>query len=262
MRKTFITTILAVVLTGSAIFSGCADGGSGDVVTETKDITDFTSVSVENTFEVEITQSDSFSITTSVDESLLDYIAVAKEGETLRIYLNPRHPFTDFTLRDKTLKATITMPTLSGLYLSGAVKGTISGFKSSADFRLVVSGASSLKIDGIEVGNTNFEVSGASKVSGSINATDVKLEVSGASNIELEGAANNITLSASGTSKLNLANLPLNYANINLSGASEATIYAREKLDTVLSGASTLYFLANPAIGNISVSGASTIKHK
>ncbi|MBI4180645.1 MAG: DUF2807 domain-containing protein, partial [Chloroflexi bacterium] len=114
----------------------------------------------------------------------------------------------------------------------------------------------------IEAGNTDIEVSGASKVSGIIKATDVKFEVSGASNVDLEGSANTTMLSASGTSKLNLANFLISYANVNLSGASEATIQAKEKLDTALSEAATLFFLANPTIGSISVSGASTIKHK
>lgn len=262
MRKIFTITILAIVLTGPVLFSGCKVAGSGGAVTEAKDISDFTSVRVENTFEVEITQASSFSVTTSVDESLLDYVVVTKEGETLRIYLNPHHSFTDFTSRAKTTKAKITMPALGGIYLSGVSNGTISGFKSSIDFRTVVSGASSLKMDGIEAGNTDIEVSGASKVSGIIKATDVKFEVSGASNVDLEGSANTTMLSASGTSKLNLANFLISYANVNLSGASEATIQAKEKLDTALSEAATLFFLANPTIGSISVSGASTIKHK
>ena len=265
MKKAIMPITLVTVLTAVALFSGCSvtmPGSVGNVVTEEKDFTDFTSVDVEDTFEVEIIQSDSFSITVSADDSFFDYVAVSKEGETLRIYLNPRHTFTDFTLQAKTLKAKITMPALYGLHLSGASKGTVTGFKSAQDFNLEVSGASSLGIADIEVGDMEFEVSGASKVTGSMKANDAKFEISGASGVELEGSANNIVLKASGASKIKLADFPLGNANVNLSGASEATVNAKGRLDAVLSAASRLYFLGNPTMGNINISGASTIKHK
>jgi len=262
MRKAIIPIILVAILTTAALLLGCETVGLGGIVTEEKDFANFTRVDVEGTFEVEITQSDSFSITISADESFFDYIAVSREGETLKIYLNPRHTFTDFTLQPKNLKAKITMPTLYGFYLSGASEGTITGFKSSEDFNLNVSGASSLDIDDVEVGDAKLEISGASSVTGNMNAADAELEVSGASGVELEGSANNIMLNAAGASKVNLADFTLNNANINLSGASEATVNVSGRLDSVLSAASILYFRGNPTMGNIIVSGASTIKHK
>ena len=262
MKKAIILVILAFVLTAATLLPGCEVTGPGNVVTEEKDFTGFTYIEVEGTFEVEIIQSDSFSITVSADENFFDYIAVSKEGKTLRIYLNPRHTFTDFTLQAKTLKAKITMPALHGLRLSGASKGTVTGFKSSDDLSLTVSGASSLDIDDIEVDDVEFEISGASKVSGNLTADDAEFEVSGASNVELEGSADDIIVNASGASKVNLADFPLDNADIHLSGASEATIHAKGRLDCVVSAASRLYFQGNPTMGKVSVTGASTIKHK
>jgi hypothetical protein len=125
-----------------------------------------------------------------------------------------------------------------------------------------VSGASSLNIDDIEVGNAEFDISGASKVTGSLKASDAKFVVSGASRVDLKGSANNFTLTASGASILSLLEFTVSTANVKLDGASEATIDVKEKLDTVLSGASRLYFHGNPTMGNISVTGASTIKNK
>ena len=262
MKKATISAILAAVLIAAAIFSGCTEAGAGEVITEEKDFADFTYVDVGSAFEVEITQSGSFSVIISADESLFDYIEVSKSGGTLKVYLNPRHIFTDFTLGGKTSKAEITMPALYGLQLSGASKGTITGFKSSEDFELVVSGASSLETVDIKVGDTEFEVSGASRVSGNMTADDAEFEVSGASSIELSGSADNIILEVSGASRVDLADFPLNNADVDLSGASEATIDVKGNMDLVVSGASRLYFLGNPTLGTTEVSGASTIKHK
>jgi hypothetical protein len=262
MRKVITPVILTAVLITAALFSGCTITGAGDVITAKMEVADFTSVDVEDTFEVEITPSDSFSVTISADKNTYDYVTVSRQGETLKIYLNPRNIFADFTLKSRTLKATVTMPTLYGLRLSGASKGTVSGFKSSDNVSIEVSGASSLEMSDIEVGGAQFEISGASKVTGGMKATDIKFQVSGASKVELQGTANSIVLNASGASNVNLNYLPLNYADVTLGSASEATIDVKETLDIVASGASRLYFLGNPTIGNLDISGASTVKHK
>ena len=102
MRKATTSIILVAVL-AAALLSGCDVTGAGGVVTEEKDVTGFTSVDVEGAFEVKIVQSNSFKTTISADECFFDYIAVSKVGDTLKIYLNPRHTFTDFTLGAKTL---------------------------------------------------------------------------------------------------------------------------------------------------------------
>ena len=155
------------------------------------------------------------------------------------------------------------MPALYGLDVSGATKATISGFKSSEHFGVEVSGASALVMDNVEAGDAEFDVSGASKVNGNINADDIEFKVSGASTVKLTGEANNLILDASGASNADLNALSfLENADVELSGASEATINVKGVLDINVSGASRLYFIGNPTLGEREVSGASTIKHK
>ena len=265
MRKAIVAAALAVVLVMSA---GCEGDGpirigvSEEVITEKKEFTGFTSVDAGSAFEVEITRSDSFSVVISAEESLFDYVEVTKTGNELKIYLNPRHIFTDFTIGAKTLKAEITMPAIDELRLSGASRGTITGFRSTSDFDADVSGASKLEIVDCQVGNADIEVSGASKISGNVTAADIEFEVSGASTAELSGTADDMALDVSGASKANMADFLVRDADVEVSGASEATVNVKGKLDIELSGASRLYFYGNPNIGRQDVSGASTIKHK
>jgi hypothetical protein len=260
MKRTYFAASLATVLATVMLLAGCSSLGS--TVTETKEFANFTSIDVRDTFQVEITQADSFSISITAQKDLLDYVSVTQEGEMLKIKLNPRHPFTDFTIGRKALKIKITMPAISGLSLSGATRGAISGFKSTESFHLNVSGASYLSIDNVEVGDTEFDISGSSIVSGSLEADDAKFVVSGVSQVDLKGSANNFTLTAPDASILNLLEFTVNVANINLGGASEATIDVKEKLDAILSGATKLYFHGNPTMGKISVTGAATIKNR
>lgn len=262
MSKAITPVVLTAVLIAAVLFSGCAATSPEDIITEEKDFAGFTRLDIGSAFNVKITRSDSFSVIISADKSLFDLIDVFLVRDTLKIDLNPRHIFTDFTLGAKTLKAEITMPVLYGLDLSGASTGTVNGFKSAEDFSLVVSGASSLETVNLTVGDAKFEVSGASRVSGNMTADDAEFKVSGASSIELSGSANDIILVVSGASQVDLSDFPLDDAAVELSGASEITINSKGRLDTALSGASRLYFYGNPTMGNINVSGASTIKHR
>ncbi|MFC1918679.1 GIN domain-containing protein [Chloroflexota bacterium] len=267
MKKSIMLTIFVTAMMTAALSYGCeatvpVGVGGKDVITEEKDFTDFNRVEVEGTFEVKISQSDTFSTIVSADTDFFDYIDVSKKGDSLKISLNPRHTFTDFTLQAKTLKAEITMPALYGFSLSGASNGVVTGFKSSEDLDIVISGASSLEMADFEADDAEFEISGASKVAGNMNVNDVKFRISGASVVELAGKAKDIILEASGASKVTLPDCQLNNASIALSGASEATVNAKGRLDCMLSAASRLYFYGNPTMGNIDVSGASTIKHK
>ncbi len=262
MRKTYCLLVLIAVSIVVALFPGCGITGSGEVLNVKKDFTNFSYVDVSSAFNFEIIRADTFGVVIKVDENLADYVEVSQTGQTLEIYLKPHHIFTDFTFGSRTLKAEITMPALYGLEISGASKGNVTGFKSSGDLNLIISGASSLEMTDIEAGGINFEVSGASKASGNMVTSNAKFNVSGASRAELSGSAAGIILVVSGASRTDLTDFLLTNADVELSGASEATVNVKDRLDIIVSGASRLYFLGNPTLGNVEVTGASTVKHK
>ena len=139
-------------------------------------------------------------------------------------------------------QAKITMPKIRGLELSGASKGTISGFSSTE--------------------NVDIKVSGASRVTGDLAAGDVDFDVSGASTIRLQGMAGDMELDLSGASNAELEDLPVNDADVNLSGASRAVVNVDGRLDVNLSGASKLTYTGNHTIGDVHISGASTMQSK
>ena len=207
--------------------------------TEEFNFGDFTRVEVGHAFEVEVVQSDSYSVSITADDNLFKNLKVSKEGETLKIGCS-RH--IGWRLRRTRPRARITMPVLKGLQLSGATKGTISGFNSSEGFKLNLSGASS--------------------VTGEITAGDAEFNFSGASSVELAGAAKNAVIEASGASHMELGGFSVHDAAIKLSGASRSTVKLDGTLNATLSGASKLSWIGNPIMGDIKTSGASTLSNK
>lgn len=232
--------------------------GSGNLDTQEKDFSDFTAIDVRNAFDVEITKSISYSISITADDNLFDYIEVSKTDDTLTIGLQWGYNYQSVILR-----AEITMPELSELEFSGATHGTVVGFSSSHEFALVLSGASSLHMGDISVGDVEADISGASYLNGNLTANgDATFVVSGASSVELVGEANDLVATVSGASHLELSEFPVHNAIINLSGASHSTVNLDGRLDAVVSGASHLLYIGNPTLGNIVTSDVSTVKEK
>ena len=125
-----------------------------------------------------------------------------------------------------------------------------------------MSGASSLDLVEMSAGDIDFEISGASRVTGDIIASDADFEVSGAGTVQLQGSANDIVIDVSGASRAELAAFPVNNADVKLSGASRGTVNMDGRLDVNLSGASKLSYIGEPRMGTFNTSGASTLSKK
>jgi len=233
--------VLAVLLTGCCglIPKQTTITGSGNVVTREEAFTGFDKVDVSHAFTVDISQGDSFRVVVRVDDNLVEHLEVVKQGDTLKIAMEP-DPLRN--VRDATMEAEVTMPELTGLELSGASDGAITGFKSSQPLDVKLSGAGSLR--------------------GDIEAGDARFDLSGASSMTLSGSAKDVTIDASGGSVANLADFPVADAAVEASGASAVTVNPSGRLDVGASGASHVYYVGNPTMGKIDTSGASSVERK
>ena len=241
MRTLLFTLIATLTLTLSAcsfyIPMPQIVYGSGKLTTKNFELADFQSISVGSAFQADISQSDTYSVSITADDNLFDYIQVEKNGSQLSIRFDTRRG-----QPRGTLKAKITLPTLEALRISGASTGTVSEFKLSKPATL--------------------DVSGASTLNGSFDADQIDVHASGASKANLKGNASTANLKADGASTLNLVDFSLDSASVNLSGASNARISVKNKLDYNLSGASHLTYDGSPTIGRSSSNGASSVAKK
>jgi len=164
--------------------------------TEEMDFSNFTRVDAGHACDVEVIRSDSYSVSITARDNIIKSVKVVKEGGTLKIR---RTLSSLYGLIPGTFRAKITMPVLNGLNLSGASKGSASGFSSTDDFTTDLKGASSLNIN-MSAGDIKFKLAGASKVTGQMTAGDAEFNLNGASKVELEGSAINIVIDAAGAS--------------------------------------------------------------
>jgi hypothetical protein len=239
VRKVIVAVLLVVFLASGllAACEGVTVTGSGNLKTETFNLSDFTKVEAHSGFQLELTKSSIFSVEITADDNVLEDIDIDKSGDTLRII-----PKRNRTYRSVTFRANITMPDLYKIDLSGGSRANITGFGSSHDL--------------------SVELSGGSGVAGDITAGDADFDLSGGSQVNLEGTANDLVVNGSGGSQLDLEAFPVNNADVELSGGGSATVDVNGTLDVNLSGGSRVTYVGEPTLGDIDLSGDSTVTSK
>lgn len=233
-----------------------AVGSAGKTITREQDFADFTNVEINCCFKADIRQAPQFSVSLTGKEDLLDYVSVDKSGSTLKVSVKP------LRLRARPdLVIRITMPSLKKLRLRASATCKVCGFASEDPLDLNLSGASELDVSA-QAGPTRVEISGASRLKGCLTVGDAEFVLSGASEAELKGSAGNSVLNAWGASRLGLSSFALGDTSVQLKGASRAVINVAGKLDLDLSGGSRLSYSGNPTMGDVKVTGASTLAQR
>ena len=234
--------IMLFVMIVAVMLSGCVPvtlTGSGNVVTQEEPLTGFDKVDISHSFEVNISQGESFSVIIRVDDNLVEHLQVVKQGSTLKIGLKPNR---DYTIRDATMQAEVTMPELTGLDLSSSSHATISEFKSTKDLSVDLSSSSSLN--------------------GDIEAGDISIDLSSSSQMTLAGSGGNASIDVSSSSELDLSEFSVINAGVEASSASTVTVNVSGRLDVDVSSASNVYYLGDPTLGEIDTSSGSSVEPK
>lgn len=266
MKKQIYAIALILILISASMVAGCSplvikksgvNEDPGPEVTRQYDYSDFDRIEASFAFEIDVTPSETYSVAITTGDNIFEHIDVSKNGNTLKIKLSLLNISPGFPR----MKAKITMPALRGFELSGATKTSAKGFRSSDDINILISGASRLDLD-METGNFETDISGASIITGLLNASSCDIELSGASRLDLEGNSGNIKLDASGASQVNLKEFRVQDIDISLNGASRASIYVNGKMDVDLNGLSSLEYEGNPVLGDVNVSGLSELKRR
>ncbi len=233
LQKLFLIFFASQLLGSCAYNETFAQRGSGVKATEQRNAGNFTKLDVSSAFEVTLSQGTKAELIIEADDNLLSEIATVVSGGRLSIYVKDRvKPITK-------MKIYLTFVSLDDIELSGAVKLHSEEVMSFDRLNLGLSGASSIDLEG------NFQ--------------KLNVDLSGASGLKLSGQAESAFLESSGASNLALLNLSVRKMKLDLSGASNADVWATESLRVEASGASKVKYKGNPQL-TVNTSGASTVK--
>lgn len=237
MRKLFLV-LLPLTFGMSACFfdGGKRLNGNGTIKTSVHNEQGFENIEASGALKIFIKQDSGYAVSVETDENLQEHIEVYMSDKTLVI-----KPESGFNLR----------PTKS-----------IRVYVSSPVFRhLEVSGASSIQSDNKLAGTDelSIEVSGASEALLDVKCPKVRVEATGASTAELSGETKDLVVNNSGASTAKCYGLLTENADVDVSGASNAQVFASVKLNADASGASNVRYKGNAAVTQ-DVSGAGSVK--
>jgi hypothetical protein len=208
--------------------------GSGRVVSQTRNVSGFDRVAVEDHFDVEVTVGTAPSLTLSGDDNLLPHVRTEVRGTTLHIE-NEREldPTQSISVR-------ITVPTLRGLGSSGSSDVRATGIRSEV-FDAAVSGSSEMVADG--------------------DFGDLDASISGSGQIRLQGTADEIQGEVTGSAELDLARVVARRAVIRVSGSGDVVVNVTEDLQASVSGSGDVRYLGSPRV-DARTSGSGSVRRE
>jgi hypothetical protein len=208
--------------------------GSGVVVTEKREVSDFDSVALSGVGRVIITQGDEESLSIETDDNLMQHIESNVRNGTLELGL---------------ARNTIPVPSQSIIFRVSV--DDLTGVTSS--------GAGSFEIKTLDAERLNVTLSGAGDVGiDSLNATDLAVKISGAGNVDVAGQVGTQEVNMSGLGNYNAPDLETQAASVRISGAGGAVIWAQDTLDVEISGTGNVEYYGSPSVTQ-DISGAGKV---
>jgi hypothetical protein len=188
--------------------------GSGNVITESRDVRGFHGIDVGGIYQVEVTAGREFSVTVEADDNLMPLIRTEVSGGILRIDSSRRiSPKSNILIK-------VSAPNIDDLDISGVANVTVSGLKNS-ELSIDSSGASKVAVSG-ETSKLTVDVSGATRIDAEgLVADKANVEASGASNVGVH-VLNEIRANASGASHITYLGSP-SQVQKNTSGAGNVS---------------------------------------
>ncbi|MFT3711962.1 MAG: DUF2807 domain-containing protein [Archangium sp.] len=223
----------ALILSLSTLSACQLATGSGNVVSENREVSSFRKVDVADGITLHATTG-SRALKLTADDNLMPLIQTFVTGDTLHIQLKP----TTVAPVLSTLTADVSNDLFEGLDASGGCLVDVAA-TSTDDFPITASGGSDVTITGLAT-NT------------------VTMDASGGSTITLSGTAVSGTASSSGGSGLKLRGLPMQRLAVDASGGATVVARVSSSLTGSASGGSTVSIIGTPS-SRLDVSGGSQL---
>jgi hypothetical protein len=209
--------------------------GSGNVKEESRNVGDFSSVSVEQGVSATISVGSKRSVTVSADDNLVPLVRTEVKNGRLSIGLS-QGPITS----SRAIRVNVTTPELKAVAASGGSAVTVEGTTGST-FEAEGSGGAVLTVN-------------------KAKADQIKVSASGGGRITLSGAAKELKVHMSGGAGIKAMDVPATSVSISGSGGAHAEVAASESLEADLSGGAKVRVKGNPTKRSINRSGGAEVR--
>ena len=234
----FSLNSIAYLSVGVLLLSSCNGfdciNGSGNQVTESRDIGTFTQVETSGSLKIVLSQDSTSSVRILADDNIQKEIQTRLSGNTLKIDIEGN--FCD--------------------------AGPITIFLGSKDYQKIESSGSVevLSEGKLNLNELDLDLQGSSKVMLDLNVKSLMTSSSGSSEIILKGQAGSHDLDMTGSSSVEALDFVVGEYRINSTGASKSQINVLNSLEVDSRGASEVEYKGKPSKIKKDNSGASVVR--
>ena len=219
--------LVLIVLAASIAPTACNANivnGSGDLISETREVSGFDSINLSGSGEVIVTQGGEESLTVETDDNVMEHVKTEVQGGTLHLGFEEGLNLIDPTR----LIFTVGVDDLS---------------------ELGISGSGDIEVDSVDTDQFNVTVSGSGNLQiRDLTADSVEARISGSGDVDLTGETTSQDVTISGSGKYRAGDLQSETAEVSISGSGQATVWATESLDSNISGSGSVDYYGQPSI--------------
>jgi len=197
--------------------------GSGNVITESRELDSVFAIRVELQATISIGQADSQSIDVSVDDNLQQYVETVVENGTLILRVADSVTITSYDLDIE-----IKLPDIRRIAVSGIA---------------TIVSSTVLDVDQLEV-----SVTGTGTIVLEVTAERLSTSVTGIADIDYEGMVTEHTIIIIGSATLSSYDLGTTSTTVSISGVGTLLVRALDELDVSISGVGTVHYKGHPTV--------------
>jgi len=209
--------------------------GSGNMAVQSRDVSDFNSLSFSGGGKLIITQGREESLLIRTDDNLMQYIETEVRGSTLYIDISKGYNLNP----TGAIEYYIYVKELNSIVVSGSAKITALSLYTDSFFNMSISGSADVEMTYLVAQSLDVEVSGTADINVAGVVTTQRIEVS--------GSCNN-----------NSSDLESRTAHVEISGSCESILWVTESLDIDISGYGYFRYFGNPST-SVDISGGGDV---
>ena len=266
-KRIYIPSIILLV---ALLVSGCGFqmvSGSGKLVSETRNVSGFTSVSLAGIGNLYITLGATESVRIEAEDNLISYFDTSVLGSTLKIGLKDQ--YMGISLQPtKPVKFYVTLPKIEAVTLAGS--GNIFATKVQANaFKISLLSSGNISIDSLIATTVEMLLSGSGNISlgtvsadqvtsinagsgdiqvGALTADKVFSKTAGSGDITLGGQVTEQSAQILGSGDYQAGGLKSTLATVNVSGSGNSQISASSNLNVTILGSGNVAYSGHPSV--------------
>jgi hypothetical protein len=229
---------LFILIGMMVIFASCEKVvGEGPVVTETRNISNFSGVDLRVSGNVYFTQSPDFKVEVRAQQNILGVLETYVANNKLVI----RFDNDVIVRRHENVTVNISAPDLNSLRVSGSGDVMTTGPLHPSSMEIDISGSGSITVNELETDYLDATISGSG---------DIKI---------INGSANEEKLRISGSGDMDLANVLAESVTTTTSGSGDIRVHVTERLSVTISGSGSVFYRGQPVI-DTRISGSGKVR--